>query len=171
MVVILNMNNGTVSFETPTGQQLLNEKEASTEFTEFNDAGNKTYSVSQSFALEKDEAIYGLGILQNGKMIQRDLEIHMVQNNTQDFVPFFQSTKGYGLFWDNYSPTTFSDNKEQTTFSSEVGDGIDYYFMYGENSDGVVACMRELTGQVPMFPLWTYGYWQSRERYKVRMKR
>ena len=166
LVVILNMNNGTVSFETPTGQQLLNEKEASTEFTEFNDAGNKTYSVSQSFALEKDEAIYGLGILQNGKMIQRDLEIYMVQNNTQDFVPFFQSTKGYGLFWDNYSPTTFSDNKEQTTFSSEVGDGIDYYFMYGENSDGVVACMRELTGQVPMFPLWTYGYWQSRERYK-----
>ena len=166
LVVILNMNNGTVSFETPTGQQLLNEKEASTEFTEFNDAGNKTYSVSQSFALEKDEAIYGLGILQNGNMVQRDLEIYMVQNNTQDFVPFFQSTKGYGLFWDNYSPTTFSDNKEQTTFSSEVGDGIDYYFMYGENSDGVVACMRELTGQVPMFPLWTYGYWQSRERYK-----
>jgi alpha-D-xyloside xylohydrolase len=166
LVVILNMNNGTVSFETPTGQQLLNEKEASTEFTEFNDAGNKTYSVSQSFALEKDEAIYGLGILQNGKMIQRDIEVHMVQNNTQDFVPFFQSTKGYGLFWDNYSPTTFSDNKEQTSFSSEVGDGIDYYFMYGKNADGVVACMRELTGQVPLFPLWTYGYWQSRERYK-----
>ena len=39
--------------------------------------------------------------------------------------------------------------------------------MYGENADGVVAQMRELTGQVPMFPLWTYGYWQSRERYKT----
>jgi alpha-D-xyloside xylohydrolase len=26
--------------------------------------------------------------------------------------------------------------------------------------------MRDLTGQVPMFPLWTYGFWQSRERYK-----
>ncbi len=166
LVVTLNMNNGAVSFETPTGQQLLNEKESGSAFTPFNDAGNETYSVSQSFALEKDEAIYGLGILQNGKMVQRDLEIHMVQNNTQDFVPFFQSNKGYGLFWDNYSPTTFSDTKEKTSFSSEVGDGIDYYFMYGENSDGVVACMRELTGQVPMFPLWTYGYWQSRERYK-----
>jgi alpha-D-xyloside xylohydrolase len=166
LLVTLNMNNGTVSFETSTGQPLLSEKEASAEFTKFNDAGNETYSISQSFALEKDEAIYGLGILQNGKMVQRDLEIHMVQNNTQDFVPFFQSTKGYGLFWDNYSPTTFSDNKEQTSFSSEVGDGIDYYFMYGKNADGVVACMRELTGQVPMFPLWTYGYWQSRERYK-----
>ena len=38
--------------------------------------------------------------------------------------------------------------------------------MYGENADGVVAQMRYLTGQVPMFPLWTYGFWQSRERYK-----
>ncbi|WP_010663040.1 glycoside hydrolase family 31 protein [Marinilabilia salmonicolor] len=166
LLVILNMNKGTVSFETSTGQPLLSEKEASAEFTEFNDAGNATYNVSQSFKLGQDEAIYGLGILQNGKMIQRDLEIRMVQNNTQDFVPFFQSNKGYGLFWDNYSPTTFSDNKEQTTFSSEVGDGIDYYFMHGENADSVVAQMRELTGQVPMFPLWTYGYWQSRERYK-----
>ena len=26
--------------------------------------------------------------------------------------------------------------------------------------------MRTLSGQVPMFPLWTYGYWQSKERYK-----
>jgi alpha-D-xyloside xylohydrolase len=47
-----------------------------------------------------------------------------------------------------------------------VGDCIDYYFMYGENADGVVAQMRELTGRAPMFPLWTYGYWQSKERYK-----
>jgi alpha-D-xyloside xylohydrolase len=26
--------------------------------------------------------------------------------------------------------------------------------------------MRALTGQAPMFPLWTFGYWQSKERYK-----
>jgi alpha-D-xyloside xylohydrolase len=38
--------------------------------------------------------------------------------------------------------------------------------MFGGNADGVIACMRDLTGQVPMFPLWTFGYWQSKERYK-----
>jgi alpha-D-xyloside xylohydrolase len=38
--------------------------------------------------------------------------------------------------------------------------------MYGENADGVIAQMRDLTGQAPMFPYWTYGYWQSKERYK-----
>src|SRR5690554_652646 len=165
--VSLDLNNGALSFTSASGKTLLNEKESGSAFTPYNDAGDETYSVSQSFILDKEEAIYGLGILQNGKMVQRDLEIHMVQNNTQDFVPFFQSAKGYGLFWDNYSPTTFSDNQEQTKFSSEVGDGIDYYFMYGEDADGVVAQMRKLTGQVPMFPLWTYGYWQSRERYKT----
>ncbi len=164
--VSLNLKDGSISFISTKGETLLNEQESGSGFTPFNDAGDETYSVSQSFVLDKEEAIYGLGILQNGKMVQRDLEIHMVQNNTQDFVPFIQSNKGYGLFWDNYSPTTFSDNQEQTTFSSEVGDGIDYYFMYGENADGVVAQMRKLTGQVPMFPLWTYGFWQSRERYK-----
>ena len=26
--------------------------------------------------------------------------------------------------------------------------------------------MRYLSGDVPMFPLWTYGFWQSKERYK-----
>ena len=80
--------------------------------------------------------------------------------------PFFQSTKGYGVFWDNYSPTLFTDNEVETSFRSEVGDCVDYYFMYGKNADGVIAQVRNLTGQAPMFPLWTYGYWQSKERYK-----
>ena len=53
-----------------------------------------------------------------------------------------------------------------TSFRSDVGDCIDYYFMYGGDADGVIAQMRYLTGEVPMFPLWTYGYWQSKERYK-----
>ena len=40
------------------------------------------------------------------------------------------------------------------------------FFMYGKDADGVIAQVRSLTGQAPMFPLWTYGYWQSKERYK-----
>ena len=70
------------------------------------------------------------------------------------------------MFWDNYSPTLFTDNEVETSFRSEVGDCVDYYFMYGKDADGVIAQVRSLTGQAPMFPLWTYGYWQSKERYK-----
>lgn len=172
--IVLNSNELKVSIDTETGaisymskdeKALLIEKKGP-QFSDFNDAGTKTYNVSQAFVLDKDEAIYGLGQLQNGKMIQRNMTKNLVQGNVEDVSPFFQSTKGYGVFWDNYSPTLFTDNESETSFRSEVGDCVDYYFMYGKNADGVIAQVRELTGQVPMFPLWTYGYWQSKERYK-----
>jgi alpha-D-xyloside xylohydrolase len=164
--VHLNLKNGKISFSTPDGSILLKEKDGGAVFVEFNDAGVQTTSVRQSFVLDTDEAIYGLGQQQQGKMVQRNLKLNMVQGNTDDYIPFILSVKGYGLFWDNYSPTLFEDNPESTSFKSDVGDGVDYYFMYGGNADGVIACMRDLTGQVPMFPLWTYGYWQSKERYR-----
>ncbi|MDP4203183.1 MAG: glycoside hydrolase family 31 protein [Bacteroidota bacterium] len=166
MLVTLNLKDGAVSFQDVRGNALLNEKAQGASFTPFNDAGSSTYSVGQEFTLDKDEAIYGLGQQQSGKMSQRNVTLHMVQGNTDDYVPFFVSIKGYGLFWDNYSPTIFEDKPETTLFKSDVGDGIDYYFMVGGSLDGSVACMRELTGQAPMFPLWTYGFWQSKERYK-----
>ncbi|WP_449398531.1 TIM-barrel domain-containing protein [Chryseobacterium wanjuense] len=162
--LFINAKNGEITYKSSSGKELLKEKE--NDFKPFNDAGDSTYSVTQSFQLEKDEPIYGLGILQNGKMSQRNIDVKMIQNNTWDFVPFFQSIKGYGIFWDNYSPTQFTDTPQKTSFSSEVGEGIDYYFIYGKNADGVVAGMRSLTGNVPMIPLWTYGFWQSKERYK-----
>ena len=153
-----------ISFYKPDGSLLIHESKSS--FKPFVDNGNQTFTVKQGWSLDADEPIYGLGILQNGKMSQRNQEVKMVQNNTWDFSTFFQSPKGYGVFWDNYSPTTFKDDNTETSFSSEVGDGIDYYVMAGDNADGVIAEMRDLTGEVPMFPLWTYGFWQSRERYK-----
>jgi alpha-D-xyloside xylohydrolase len=164
--VELNLKSGKITYSTLAGEQLLNEKESGVTFTDFDDAGIKAYTISQSFLLDKEEAIYGLGQQQQGKMVQRNLMLNMVQGNTDDYIPFFQSNKGYGLFWDNNSPTIFEDRPESTSFKSDVGDGVDYYFMYGGNADGVIACMRDLTGQAPMFPLWTYGYWQSKERYK-----
>jgi alpha-D-xyloside xylohydrolase len=166
LLVTLNTTDGKVTFATAAGKNLLNEKASATTFSPFNDTDNQTYSVSQSFVLDKDEAIYGLGQQQQGRMIQRNLKLNMVQGNTDDYVPLFQSVKGYGVFWDNYSPTVFADNADSTTFKSDVGDCGDYYFIYGGNADGVIAGMRDLTGQAPMFPLWTFGYWQSKERYK-----
>ncbi len=164
--VSLNLKSGRISFLTSQSGLLLSETEAGASFTPFNDAGVETFNVIQAFGLDKDESIYGLGSQQQGKMVQRDLKLNMIQGNTDDYIPFFLSVKGYGLFWDNYSPTVFEDTPESTSFKSDVGDCIDYYFMHGGNADGVIARMRELTGQAPMFPLWTFGYWQSKERYK-----
>lgn len=61
------------------------------------------------------------------------------------------------------------DPVEQARMSwwSELGDMIDYYFIRGENMDGVISGYRSLTGKSPVMPRWAMGYWQSRERYKT----
>lgn len=125
-----------------------------------------TYEVSQSFILDEDEVIYGLGQQQTGKMNQRNQRLVLEQNNMQIAVPYFASVKGYGLYWDNYSITTFDDTPMGTSFRSEAGEAIDYYFLYGGNGDATVALLRQLSGQAPMVPLWTLGFWQCKERYK-----
>ena len=55
--------------------------------------------------------------------------------------------------------------QDTTTFRSEVGQGIDYYFSYGPELNRVISDYRQLTGEAPLFPKWAYGYWQCRERY------
>lgn len=165
LTVTLNLVTGKVSCSDPAGKHLFTEKDHGTEFSEINDAGKPAYRVRQGFLLDKNEAIYGLGQHQDGKMNQRNQTVHLEQKNTIICIPFIQSVKGYGIFWDNYSPTTFTDNPQGMSFESEIADCADYYFMYGTTMDGTVACMRRLMGDVPLFPLWTWGYWQSRERY------
>jgi alpha-D-xyloside xylohydrolase len=53
---------------------------------------------------------------------------------------------------------------------SQVGDGIDYTFVYGPSLDHVIAGYRQLTGNVPMMPAWAFGLWQSRQRYKTQQE-
>ena len=146
---------GNLTFLTHKGKVLLREKDCDVK------------GIRQTFILDKEEAIYGLGTVQDGKMNRRGLTKRMEQSNLEDFQNVLQSIKGWSIYWENYSPTQFEDNAQGMTFTSEAGKGIDYYFMYGGSADGNIALMRQLTGDVPMFPLWTYGYWQSKERYKT----
>ena len=78
--VALNLESGVVSFFNAKGEPLLSEN-GKPEFTDFNDAGTKTFTVKQTFLLDKDEPLYGLGILQNGKMSQRNQTKRLVQGN------------------------------------------------------------------------------------------
>ncbi len=57
-----------------------------------------------------------------------------------------------------------------TSLWSQVGDGVDYYFVYGPSLDRVVAGYRQLTGDAPMMPEWAFGLWQSRQRYKTQQE-
>ena len=68
------------------------------------------------------------------------------------------------LFWK--TPATSAD----TSLWSEVGDGIDYYFMYGPEIDQVIAGYRRISGQAPMMPRWAFGLWQCRQRYETQQQ-
>ena len=160
LTVKLNPTTKCLTFLSSGGKVLLQEKAWSIET-------GVDKSVRQVFELERDEAIYGLGTIQNGKMNRRGEHKRMEQSNTEDYQSVIQSIKGWGIYWDNYSPTQFDDDENGMSLTSEVGLAIDYYFMYGGSADGVIAQIRHLTGDVPMFPLWTFGYWQSKERYKT----
>jgi alpha-D-xyloside xylohydrolase len=159
--VVVDATDGHIAFNPINETAFLTEKANTTKFSR---AGNG-FKVGQAFLLDKEEAIYGLGQHQTGKMNQRNQKLMLQQVNMNICIPFFQSIKGYGLFWDNYSSTVFTDDEQETSFASEVGDEVDYYVMYGSTMDGVIACMRDLTGQAPLYPLWAHGYLQSKERY------
>ncbi|WP_069658282.1 glycoside hydrolase family 31 protein [Arcticibacter eurypsychrophilus] len=162
----LNLKTGQVVFFSKNGKELVREKESGTQFTPVRDSEVQTYKVRQSFELDQDEAIYGMGQHQKGVMNYRNKSVKLKQSNMEIAIPFLHSIKGYGLFWDNYSTTNFDDNKEGASFESEIGDCADYYFIAGANADQVIAGLHHLTGKAPMFPRWAFGFWQSRERYK-----
>lgn len=165
LMVTIDKRTGLVTFAAK-GKNLLKEKAVSFEKRESGtDKGR--YMVSQTYQLDKDEAIYGLGTVQDGKLNRRGLSKRIEQSNLEDFQNVIQSIKGWGIYWDTYSVAQFDDNAQGMTFKTEADDRADYYFMYGKSADGVNACMRQLSGDVPMFPLWTFGYWQCRERYKT----
>ena len=43
---------------------------------------------------------------------------------------------------------------------------VDYYFIYGPDFDHIIASYRDATGPAPMFPKWSFGLFQSQDRYK-----
>lgn len=159
------LRTGQVRLQRADGTPLLAEQEGGTMFMAKKDGIFDSYTLRQTFTLDTDEDLFGLGQIQNASLSQRGRTETLEQGNTKVCIPYVTSTKGYGLYWDNYSPTTFSDTESQTYFQS-TGTEIDYYVMAGENSADVLSNLRTLTGECPMPALWNLGLYQSKERYQ-----
>ncbi|MCR5077399.1 MAG: DUF5110 domain-containing protein [Prevotella sp.] len=63
------------------------------------------------------------------------------------------------------TPRTAAEQGQMSIWS-EMARDMDYYFIAGDNLDEVISGYRTLTGKAQVFPKWTFGFWQSRERYK-----
>lgn len=169
IIIKLNSKTGQLQFLNEEGKILLSE--CGTRLSPCKDTFQHAFVVKQDFKLTSDEAIYGLGQHQSGIMNKRGRTIFLEQKNMQIAIPYFYATKGYGLFWNNASATTFKDDTNKvsygTSFDSSIGKGVDYYFLKSGSMANSLKIWRKLTGEAPMFPKWAYGYWQSREHYET----
>jgi len=165
MKVTIIRANGTIHFSDAAGKKLFAEDDRSMTPAEVN--GEKTYhSEIASDLWDSTEAFYGLGQHQAGVWNYHGESVDLSQDNTNISVPFFVSSNGYGILWNNASRSRFNNRFLHALYiSSEVADTIDYYFFYGPDFDRIIAGYRALTGQAPLFGKWAYGFWQCKNRY------
>ena len=172
VVVIVNRQNNSVRYTDLKGNIILSEDGMrGKSMTSVTIAGIPTYSCTTQFDSPADESLYGLGchpedsLSINYKGRNQDMTIKYMTGA----VPVLLSTKGYGLMWDNYSASNFYGAEEGNTkfrYVSESGNMTDYYFIYGPDFDHIIAAYRNATGSAPMFPKWSFGLFQSQDRYK-----
>lgn len=164
--IAYNTSTTNITFYDVNNNQSTILNETSSSFTPASFLDDNAFSISQTFGVSKDEALYGLGQFQEGVLNYRNQSANLVHANREIANPVMLSTNNYLIYWDNYSKTKFTDNESGTTFWSEVGDGINYYFIYGEDMQDAITGFRDLTGQAPMMPKSAFGFWMSKERYK-----
>ena len=130
--------------------------------------GEKTFHAEVSLGnYGSHEGLYGLGQHQAGVWNYRGETVDLSQENTNIDIPLLVSTNGFGIFWNNSSRGRMNNRFVHALYlSAEVADKIDYYFIYGPEPDQIVSGYRQLTGEVPMFGRWAYGFWQCKNKYE-----
>ncbi len=169
--VEVDRSSGAIRFEDVQGNELLRESDypQPRQVKPVVTDGEATNRASVWFALTPEERFYGLGQHQTGILNQRNLAFELSQDNTNISIPFFMSSKGYGVLWNNASVTQWNNRFQPVlNISSNVADAVDYFFVKGPSFDKIIAGYRKLTGNAPLFPLWAYGFWQSRLAYESR---
>jgi alpha-glucosidase len=85
-------------------------------------------------------------------------------------IPFYiglENGRAYGLFFDNSYRSHFdfgASSQEYIAYSAEGGE-MNYYFFHGPAMQKIINRYTELTGRMPMVPMWALGHQQSRWSY------
>jgi alpha-D-xyloside xylohydrolase len=162
-----SLKRGNLTYSAADGKSLLDEYDAVPRTYEPDVVnGLKTYHAADRFSPVATEGFYGLGQHQGGMFNYRGATVKLAQDNTDVAIPLLLSSKGYALMWSTASATEV-DNRFPLSLklTSEAGDAIDYYLIYGPNFDQIIHHYRSMTGHAPMLPKWSYGFFQSKDRY------
>jgi len=85
-------------------------------------------------------------------------------------IPFYlglQKNIAYGIFFDNSYKSYFDfghSSQQRVWFGAEGGE-LNYYFFYGPSIKKILGRYADLTGHMPLPPLWALGNQQSRWSY------
>ena len=109
-----------------------------------------------------------MGQHRDGIINWRNCEIQLCQYNTNISIPIILSSNGYGIIWENLGESVYRQEKDEIWFYSNRADAIHYWIILGSTFDEIIRSYRHITGTAPLFPIWGYGFIQSRNRYWTR---
>ena len=153
----VNLSTGGIEFLDSKGKRMTLNKDYGTSFAVNDRLRPDFYTVRESFLLEPDEPIYGIGQIMDGKFNRRNASYHLQNENMFTYSPYFLSPKGYAVYFDNYSISDIIDTPQDFSYLS-IGHCSDYYVILGPTTDRIISGLRQLTGKAPMLPLWAYGF-------------
>lgn len=138
-------------------------------------AADYSRSMDAVFTLSPGEKIFGCGESFTGldKRGQRIVlwadDANGVQNQgLYKPVPFFMSSRGYGMFLHTTTPITCDfGNYFSGVNSLMMGDDEADLFVFLGSPKEILDEYTKLTGKSPMPPLWSFGLWMSRCTYNA----
>jgi alpha-D-xyloside xylohydrolase len=168
----VDRQTGALTYLDRTGKVLLAEKRGGRALPP-PIPGQDTAVLEDSFVSPPDESLFGGGQFQDGFLNIRDLPHRMTQVNTQISIPFFLSSKGYGLLWHNYGRTDLNP-ADQPIKLTPAGTGT-YTIGQSLSGDSTVPDERKsayFTGEfeVPVAgkqAMMLDSGWSMERRYKV----
>lgn len=113
-------DRGRVAFFDAAGSPILSEGVRA--MTPGEVQGESVLTVQQTWNAQDQESLYGLGQHQYNLLDIKGYPIDLVQYNTQIVVPFFVSSRGYGVLWDNTSWTRWGDTTDFVSLNKNSGD-------------------------------------------------
>ena len=108
MGVVLDKQDGKLSFEDSAGNMFLGEKGGTRKLLPDTIMGERCYKAELAFESPSDESLFGLGQFQDGHYNLKGVTRRLMQVNSQIAIPFVYSSKGYGLLWHQYGLTDFN---------------------------------------------------------------
>lgn len=134
----------------------------------------------ETFSLEPDEHLYGLGAhfgpfdKRGQRIISWSRDPRGAATSTVAYinVPLILSSRGYGLFVHQHSKIIYElGNPAVQSAALRTGDPyLDYFFIYGPTYKDIISRYSELTGRARTPPLWSFGAWFSRCMYQSRQQ-